>query len=147
MNSIKIVMIDGQGGRMGSLLVEKIRKALSGYPELQNRCTLLAIGTNSIATAAMLRAGADHGATGENPVLVNARDAAFIIGPVGILSADALFGEVTAEMAAAVGRSPAEKILLPVNKCRNHIVGVPDLSLGALVQEASDYILSALLKL
>lgn len=135
----KIVVIDGQGGRMGSLLVEKLKDACAARGLLPEGLELYAIGTNGIATSAMMKAGADYGATGENPVLVNVRDADLIIGPIGILCADALFGEVTPRMAAAVGQSPAEKVLLPVNKCRNHIVGVPDLSLSALVQEAVGY--------
>lgn len=134
MNCKKIVVIDGQGGRMGAQLLERLKK------ELKGEHALFAIGTNSIATAAMMKAGADFGATGENPVLVNARDADLIVGPIGILAADALFGEVTADMAAAVGRSPAEKVLLPVNKCRFHIVGISDMSLSALVQDAVAYI-------
>ena len=134
----KIVIIDGQGGRMGSQLIESLKK------DLPEDCRIYAIGTNSIATAAMLKAGAHYGATGENPVVVNTGNADIVAGPIGILSADALLGEVTADMAAAVGRSPAEKVLLPVNKCRNHVVGVGDLNLAVLIQEAKAYILSLL---
>lgn len=141
----KIVIIDGQGGRMGSLLTEKLKEVCAARSEKAPHgdpaepVELYAIGTNGIATSAMIKAGADYGATGENPVLVNVRDADLIIGPIGILCADALFGEVTPRMAVAVGQSAAEKILLPVNKCRNHIVGIPDLSLSALVQDAVHY--------
>ena len=92
---------------MGSLLCEKLKKA--ALPGVE----LYAIGTNSTATAAMLKAGADYGATGENPVLVACRDADYIIGPLGILAADSLLGEDTSSMAVAVGRSKARKILLP----------------------------------
>lgn len=126
---MKIVVIDGQGGRLGKLLVEGLRQA-----GVQGE--LLAVGTNSIATATMLRAGADAGATGENPVLVCAREADFILGPIGILAADSLLGEVTAAMAAAVGQSPAQKILIPVNRCNNTVVGVRDLTMNELVREA-----------
>ena len=115
---MKIVIIDGQGGRMGGLLAEKIKKAAIPGAEIY------ALGTNSAATTAMLKAGADYGATGENPVLVNCRDADYIIGPLGIMAADALLGEVTPAMATAVGQSRAMKILLPVNKCSQHVVGV-----------------------
>ena len=134
---MQIVIIDGQGGRMGSALIERIKATLPEH-------TCIAIGTNSIATAAMLKAGAHYGATGENPVVVNTGNADIVAGPIGILAADALLGEVTADMAAAVGRSPAEKVLLPVNKCRNHVVGVGDLNLAVLIQEAKAYILSLL---
>ena len=79
---MKITIIDGQGGRMGRAVIEQLKK---NHPTLE----LYAIGTNSIATAAMLKAGADHGATGENPCVVNARDSDIIIGPMGIVFADA----------------------------------------------------------
>ena len=101
---MKIVVIDGQGGRIGSLVTARLCKE-----QLPN-CELYAIGTNATATAAMLKAGADFGATGENPVLVACRDADFIIGPLGILSADSLLGEVTPAMAVAVGQSHAQKL-------------------------------------
>ena len=129
---MKIVLIDGQGGRIGSLLAARIRK--EAFPDLE----LIAVGTNAAATAAMLRAGADAGATGENPVVVACRDADFILGPIGILSADSLLGEVTRAMAVAVGQSRAQKILLPVNRCSNHVVGVPELSLSELADRAVD---------
>lgn len=126
---MKILVIDGQGGRLGKLLVEGLRQA-------QVRGEILAVGTNSIATAAMVKAGADAGATGENPVVVCAREADVILGPIGILSADSLMGEVTAAMAAAVGRSRAQKILIPLNRCRTTVVGLKELTMSELVQEA-----------
>ena len=116
---MKLVIIDGQGGRLGSLLVEAIKKeALPVEP--------LVIGTNAIATAAMLKAGATQGATGENPVLVACRDADVIVGSIGILSADSLLGEITPKMAVAVGQSRARKLLLPLNRCNNQVIGVKD---------------------
>ena len=138
---MKIVVIAGQGGRMGALLCEKIRK---NQKELPTGTELIAIGTNSAATAAMLKAGADCGATGENPVLVACRDADFIIGPLGILAADSLLGEVTPAMAIAVGGSPAQKLLLPVNRCNHHVVGVQDYSMARLTDEAVADLLSIL---
>lgn len=126
---MKTVIIDGQGGRIGSLLVEKLKS--SGIDT-----EIIAIGTNSIATAAMLRSGADAGATGENPVVVACRDADCIMGPMGILAADSLLGEVTPRMAQAVAASSAEKILLPVNKCSLHVVGAKELTVPALITEA-----------
>ena len=126
---MKIVIIDGQGGRLGALLCESIKAAL---PQL----SLLAIGTNATATAAMLRAGADQGATGENPVIVAARDADIIIGPIGIMAADALLGEVTPAMATAVGSCRAEKLLLPLERCGHRVVGIRQLSVAELVAEA-----------
>ena len=102
---MKIVVIDGQGGRMGSLLIEGMREA-------KIDADITAIGTNVLATSAMLKAGADRGATGENPVIVACRSAQVIVGPIGILSADSLLGEVTPRMAVAVGQSEAVKLLL-----------------------------------
>lgn len=125
---MKLVIIDGQGGRLGSLLVEAIRKeALNVEP--------LVIGTNAIATAAMLKAGAGQGATGENPVLVACRDADVIVGSLGILSADSLLGEITPKMAVAVGQSRALKLLLPLNRCNNRVIGVKDATMSELVKE------------
>ena len=125
---MKLVIIDGQGGRLGSLLVEAIKKeALPVDP--------LVIGTNAIATAAMLKAGAAQGATGENPVLVACRDADVIVGAIGILSADSLLGEITPKMAVAVGQSKALKLLLPMGRCNNQVVGVKDATMSELVKE------------
>ena len=98
---MKVVVIDGQSGRMGQLLIERAKAA--GLP-----CEIMAVGTNAIATAAMLKAGASAGATGENPVLVACRTADIIVGPIGILSADSLMGEITPAMAVAVGQSGAK---------------------------------------
>lgn len=126
---MKIVVIDGQGGRMGRLLIEGVRAA--GLA-----CDITAIGTNVLATSAMLKAGADRGATGENPVIVACRDADVIVGPVGILAADSLLGEVTPAMAVAVGQSRATKLLLPVNQCKNIIVGTQQMTLSQLIAEA-----------
>ena len=130
---MKLVIIDGQGGRLGSLLVEAIRK--EGLP-----VDPLVIGTNAIATAAMLKAGASQGATGENPVLVASRDADVILGSIGILSADSLLGEITPSMAVAVGQSPAVKLLLPLNRCNNRVVGVRTATMSELVKEAVEHL-------
>lgn len=124
-----ILVIDGQGGKMGAALSEQIKKSLPG-------AEVTAIGTNSIATAAMLRAGADNAATGENPVLVNSRVADVIVGPIGIITANALLGEITPKMAAAVSESPAKKVLLPVNRCAVTVVGVAEKTLSEYVREA-----------
>ena len=124
---MKVVIIDGQGGRLGQLLAEAIvAEKLS--------CQLIAIGTNSIATSAMLKGGASQGATGENPVIVACRDADIIIGPVGIISADSLLGEITPAMAVAVGQSQAVKLLLPVSHCNNQVIGVKPLTMNEMVK-------------
>ncbi len=126
---MKIVVIDGQGGGIGRALVEQMKKDLPGQK-------LLALGTNVMATAAMLRAGADHGATGENAILVNARDADLILGPIGIVIANAMMGELSPRMAEAVGDSGALKILIPVGKCLARVAGAQDLPLAAQIEDA-----------
>lgn len=126
---MNIVVIDGQSGRMGQLFIERCRAG--GLT-----CPITAVGTNAIATAAMRKAGADAAATGENPVIVACRSADIIVGPIGILSADAMLGEITAEMAAAVGRSSGKKLLLPVNQCGNIVVGTQTMSLSQVMEEA-----------
>ena len=127
--NVRVVIIDGQGGKMGQMIIERIKSS-------DIRCELTAIGTNSIATSNMMKAGADAGATGENPVVVACRDADVIIGPIGIIAADSLLGEITPSMAVAVGQSKAKKLLLPVNLCSNIIVGTSSLSLTKLISEA-----------
>lgn len=128
---MKIVIIDGQGGRLGQLLCEAVSKEAI-------KCDLIAIGTNSIATSAMIKGGAKQGATGENPVIVACRDADIIIGPIGIISADSLLGEITPAMAVAVGQSKALKLLLPVSHCNNQVVGVKSQSMSEIVAQTID---------
>ncbi|MGB4408517.1 MAG: DUF3842 family protein [Sphaerochaeta sp.] len=123
---MKVVIIDGQGGSLGKALVETIRKI---HPTLE----ILAIGTNSMAASAMLRSGASAIATGENPVVVAARDADIIIGPLGLIAADSLHGEITPLMASAVSQSKAHKILIPISKCNICIVGRQELPLGEMI--------------
>ena len=125
----KIIVIDGQGGNIGKQLVRRIREEL---PDAYIR----AVGTNSIATGNMIKAGADEAATGENAVIVAARDADIITGPVGIVVADALLGEVSSAMAKAVSDSKAIKVLIPVNKCDILIAGVKDKSISELIEAA-----------
>ena len=126
---MKITIIDGQGGKIGKSLVEQIKKR---RPETE----LYAIGTNTLATSAMLKAGADYGATGENPCRVNAQDADMILGPIGIVFANSLLGEITPAIATAVGSSKAYKILIPTNRCNHYIVGSSDVSLSQYILEA-----------
>ena len=114
-----VAVIDGQGGGMGRGLVEAIKKK---WPQLHVR----AVGTNSLATAAMLRSGADDGATGENAVVFNAHRADVLLGPIGVLTPNGLLGEVSPAMAAAIGGSEAVKILLPSQRCSIRLaVGEP----------------------
>ena len=134
---MNVVVIDGQSGRMGQLFIERAKAA-------HLNCTFTAIGTNAIATAAMLKAGAQQGATGENPVLVACRTADIIAGPIGILSADSLLGEITPAMAVAIGQSGAKKLLLPVNQCSNLVAGVPAMTLKELMDKALELLTSLL---
>ena len=125
---MKVLIIDGQGGKLGALIVESIvREKID--------CELFVVGTNVLATSAMLKAGADNAATGENPVKVLSSDADVISGPIGITVADSLLGEVTPLMATSVGQSPAVKLLLPVSHCNNKIIGVKNLSMNDMVKE------------
>lgn len=126
---MKIVVIDGQGGRLGKLLVEEVRARL---PQAQ----ILAIGTNALATSAMLKAGADFGATGENPVIRGVADADGVLGPVGIVVANSILGEVTPAMAATVGSCRGKKYLVPMNSCGVIVAGVAEQSLSAYVAGA-----------
>ncbi len=123
---MEILVIDGQGGGLGRAVVAALK---SHFPE----AVINAAGTNSQATKEMLKAGALHAATGENPVAVMARSADIIIGPIGIVIADSMYGEVTPKMAVSVSQARAKRILIPVNLCDNIVVGVPDTSLSAMI--------------
>ncbi len=126
---MKVLIIDGQGGGLGRQLVTAVKEA---HPDIE----VLAVGTNSAATNAMLRAGADQAATGENSVAVASRQADVIMGPIGIVIADSMLGEITPAMAVAVGQSQAKRILIPVNLCDNIVVGVGETSMVKNVQNA-----------
>ncbi len=125
---MNIVIIDGQGGGVGRQLVENIKKT---FPEQ----VITATGTNVLATQAMLKAGADRAATGENAVIVACRTADIIIGPIGIAIADSLWGEITPGMALAVGQSNAIRILLPMNLCNNYIAGIAKSNTTAMIED------------
>lgn len=137
---MKITIIDGQGGRIGKSIIEQIKKK-------HNELELYAIGTNSIATSAMLKAGADYGATGDNAVIVNAADSDIIAGPIGIVFANALLGEITPAIATAIGASKAYKILIPVNRCNHFVAGCEEASMGEYIRIAVEKIESMLSKL
>ena len=130
---MNILIIDAQGGGFGKQLVSAIKREL---PDIE----ITAVGTNTVATGAMLKAGADHGATGENAVIVGARKTDIIAGPIGIVIADSLYGEITPKMALAVAQSEAKRILIPFNHCDNIIAGISDLSVGRLIQSAVEEI-------
>lgn len=126
-----ILVVDGQGGGLGRLLVRELKGA---FPQAE----IAAVGTNSTAANAMMKAGADFAATGENAVVVNCRHADIIVGAVGIVIADSMWGEITPRMAQAVGQSDARRVLIPINLCNNLVVGVSEMSMSKLVQAAVD---------
>lgn len=130
-----IAVIDGQGGRIGATLIEALRRGGVCAPD-----RIIAVGANALATSAMLRAGADQGATGENSVLVASRMADVIAGPIGLLMADAMLGEITEKMSAAIGRSDAVKVLLPVNQCRSIVAGTQAMTMRELIDSAAQQI-------
>lgn len=126
-----ILVVDGQGGGLGRLLVRELKGA---FPQAE----IAAVGTNSTAANAMMKAGADFAATGENAVVVNCRHADIIVGAVGIVIADSMWGEITPRMAQAIGQSDARRVLIPINLCSNLVVGVSEMSMSKLVQAAVD---------
>lgn len=128
---MKILIIDAQGGGMGKQLVMSVKKE---FPQAE----VGAVGTNSLASSNMLKAGADYAATGENAVVVGCRESDVIIGPVGIAIADSMHGEITPVMAAAVGQSGAKKLLIPMNQCNNVIVGVKNTSMSYMIEAVID---------
>lgn len=124
---MEILVIDAQGGGIGKQVVAAIKQNI---PD----AVVTAVGTNTTATSAMLKSGADYAATGENAVIVGSRKADIIIGPIGIVIADSLFGEITPAMAVAIGQSSAKRILIPVNHCDNIVVGMRDLAIKSLIE-------------
>ena len=126
---MELLIIDAQGGGLGRQLVAAVKKAV---PEL----TVTAVGTNSAATSVMLKAGADQAATGENAVVTGCHRADIIAGPIGLLIADSMLGEITSAMAEAVGRSSAVRVLIPMNRCATLVAGVEGLSTAALLEDA-----------
>lgn len=134
---MNIVVIDGQGGKMGRRIIEEL---LSLNPNVE----ITAVGTNSTATAAMLKGGAVKAATGENAIVVACRKADIIAGPIGIIATDALMGEITEKAASAVGASDALKVLVPVSKCGIQIAGQAKSSASALISDAARLIAEAI---
>lgn len=126
---MKIVVVDGQGGKLGRQLVERISAEIKD-------AEIIAIGTNSTATQAMLKGGADSAATGENALIVACRKADIIVGPIGIVISDALMGEISPSMASAVGSSNAARVLIPVNKCDSYIMGIENVTVSEMIESA-----------
>ena len=129
---MKILVIDGQGGKLGRTLVENI---LTRFPEAE----LTAVGTNYAATVSMMKGGAVRAATGENPVLAACRSADIIVSPLGIAVADSLLGEISPAMANAVAASSAHRVLIPMNLCNTYVAGVTG-NAAAIITDAMDQI-------
>lgn len=136
---MKLLIIDGQSGRLGAQIIEGLRKT-----NLSDRHIITAVGTNALATSAMINAGAHQGATGENAVVVQCRSADVIAGPIGITLADSMLGEVSPRMAVAVGQSHAQRVLLPTDKCSTFVVGTVSMPRRQLIDAAVDQILQLL---
>ncbi len=126
---MKVLVVDGQGGKIGRTVIEQLLEKGCG-------CDIMAVGTNTAATAAMLKAGAQEGATGENPVLVACAEADIIVGPMGIIAANSLLGEITPPMALAVSASRAQKVLIPISKCGITVAGVEELPMNDYIARA-----------
>jgi hypothetical protein len=124
-----VMVVDGQGGGLGKAIIERLRKS-------NLRVDLIGVGTNSIASSVMLKAGADDVATGENAVIYNAGRADYIIGPIGIISANAMLGEISPNIAAAIASAPALKLLIPLNKCNLYVPGMRDNGLTEKIDDA-----------
>lgn len=133
-SKIRIAVIDGQGGGIGKAIVEKIRSALGD--EIQ----IIALGTNALSTALMLKSGANEGASGENAIVVNAAKVDFIIGSIGIISANSMLGELTPLMAKAIAESPAKKVLIPLNRCNIFVAGIKNEPLPHYIEDAIELI-------
>jgi hypothetical protein len=126
-DTMRVAVIDGQGGGIGKIITEKLRK------EFGERIEIFGFGTNALATAAMLKAGANEGATGENAIVQNMSEVDVIVGPLGIIAANSMMGELTPLMAQAVACSKAKKLLLPINRCGIDIIGIKQEPLPHLV--------------
>lgn len=130
---MRILIIDGQGGGVGRSLAEEIGKKCP-------RAEIIAVGTNAMATANMLKGFGINGATGENAVVFNSKKADVIVGPMGIIMANAMHGEITPKMAEAISSSEAKIILIPMNRCHATVIGVEEKKLSEYIEEAVDMI-------
>lgn len=133
---MKVTIVDGQGGGIGKSIIERIGR-LDG-----SKFEIIALGTNSIATSAMIRSGANKGATGENAIVVNAMKTDVIMGPIAILIPNSIMGEITPSMATAIGMSDALKILIPLNRCNVEIPGTSQFNINELLDYAVNELLS-----
>jgi 4-hydroxy-L-threonine phosphate dehydrogenase PdxA len=131
---MRIAVVDGQGGGIGRAIVDKLRK------EFEDTIEIIALGTNSLATSLMLKVGANEGATGENAIVYNASKVDLILGPIGIVCANSLLGELSPQMAKAIAESPAKKILIPLNKCNVAVAGIESKPLPHYIDDAIEIV-------
>ncbi|MEG6523187.1 DUF3842 family protein [Desulfotomaculum sp. 1211_IL3151] len=131
---MRIAVIDGQGGGIGKAVVSKLRQVFG------ERLEIIALGTNALATSLMLKSGANEGATGENAIVINAAKVDIIIGPVAIICANSLLGELTPLMAKAIAESPAKKVLIPLNRCNLIVAGVETKPLPHYIDDAIEIV-------
>ncbi|MCB2290607.1 DUF3842 family protein [Clostridium sp. CS001] len=131
---MRIAVVDGQGGGIGKAIVEKFRQVFGEGIEI------VALGTNSLATALMIKAGASEGATGENAVVYNASKVDIILGPIGIICANSLLGELTPLMARAIAESSAKKVLIPLNRCNVTVAGTQNKPLPHYIDDAIEIV-------
>lgn len=127
--AMQILVIDGQGGGIGKSLIQNLRD------KIKEDITIIALGTNALATSAMIKAGADDGATGENAIIHMADRGDLIIGPIGIVVGNSMLGELTPKMAEAIGSSPCRKILIPIQRCNINIAGSENKPMQKLVDD------------
>jgi len=135
---MKIGIVDGQGGGIGKTVVSKLKS------NFKDDIEIIALGTNSLATSAMLKAGADYGATGENAIVVTSKKIDVLIGPIAIISANSMLGEISPLISNAISDSSAEKFLIPLNRCGIHIVGTEGIRfntiIDSLIKDLTDFI-------
>ena len=127
---MRIAVIDGQGGGIGKLIVERLRAAFDDEIEIT------ALGTNALAASVMIKAGADQGASGENAIMVNASKVDVVVGSMGIIAANSMLGELTPAMAKAIAESSAKKVLIPLNRCNMYVAGVENIPLPSYIDAA-----------
>ena len=131
---MKVLVIDGQGGKLGAQVITLLKERFN------EKIELIGVGTNALATETMIKSKPNIAATGENPIVVCAKEADIIIGPIGIVIADSLYGEITARSALAVSKSKEVKLLIPINKCNNIVVGITDNFIKDALSQIINYI-------